>query len=225
MPTPTSKDLYGGAIKAVIPRGWLDASDLRQVPDHQELFLSPTTLSHLIFEINERVSKETALSSLQSTPHLEILGPNPESSPETVGKAAALYHLHDIRDGDGDVLRIVTPPHSISLAKLPSTKAYKGICVISSSERTRSGVPASIGGAAAGSSADGSLGSSVSVHYLLVRLEEQETDVLVFFNVPHKEFDEKGDPRGLSNEEELASEIIDGLAEKLEIVDWGLFGG
>jgi hypothetical protein len=77
----------------------------------------------------------------------------------------------------------------------------------------------------AGSSTDGGLVSSVSVHYLLVRLEEQESDVLVFFNVPHKEFDEKGDPRGLLREEELASEVINALVDRLEVADWGLFGG
>ena len=93
------------------------------------------------------------------------------------------------------------------------------------SPMARSGVAPSIGGAPAGSSTDGGLESSVSVHYLLVRLEEQESDVLVFFNVPHKEFNEKGDPRGLSEEEELASGLIDELAKKLEVTDWGLFGG
>ncbi|KAL6239128.1 hypothetical protein BDW75DRAFT_227476 [Aspergillus navahoensis] len=222
------QDLYGGAIKAIIPERWLDASSLRQIPDHQELFLSPTTLSNLIFEINERVSEDTALSALQSTPNqeiLEILGSNPGATPETVDKAAALYHLNDIRDGDWDALRIVTPPQQVSVQKLPSAKSYKGVAQIISTAVPRSGVAPSIGGAAAGSSADGALISSVIVHYLLVRLEEQETDVLVFFNVPHKEFDEKGDPRGLLEEEELASETINGLVDSLEVVDWGLFGG
>ncbi|KAL2853816.1 putative Ran-interacting protein Mog1 [Aspergillus pseudoustus] len=221
----TSKDLYGGAIKAVIPEGWLDGSDLRQIPDHQELFLSPTSLSNLIIEINERVSEETALSSFNSNHNSDVLGSNPGASPETIDKAAALYHLNDIRDGHADTLRIVTPPQPVSLVKLPRAKAYKGLVVMTSPERVRSGVPTSIGGAAAGSSVDGALGSSTSIHYLLVRLEEQETDVLIFFNVPHKEFDVKGDPRGLTNEEELASATVDGLVKQLEIVDWGLFGG
>ncbi|KAL4910769.1 hypothetical protein BDW74DRAFT_2424 [Aspergillus multicolor] len=224
MTTFTTQDLYGGAIKAIIPERWLDASELRQIPDHQELFLSPTTLSNLIFEINERVSEQVALSALQANPNpdvLEFLG----SGPQTVDKAAALYHLNDIRDGDADTLRIVTPPQQVPAQKIPRANVYKGLAQINSSTALRSGIAPSIGGAAAGSSADGGLVSSVSVHYLLVRLEEQETDVLVFFNVPHKEFDEKGDPTGLSREEELATAIIDGLVERLEIVDCGLFGG
>ncbi|KAL4968037.1 Ran GTPase-binding protein MOG1 [Aspergillus stella-maris] len=222
-----SQDLYGGAIKATIPEGWLDASDLRQIPDHQELFLSPTTLSNLIFEINERVSEETALSALQSASNkevLETLGPNPGATPDTVDKAAALYHLNDLRDDDNDTLRIVAPPQQISLQKLPNARSYKGVAQMTSLT-TRPGVAPSVGGAPAGSSADGGLSASVTLHYLLVRLEEQETDVLIFFNTPHKEFDERGDPRGLAKEGELANSVIDALIEKLEIADWGLFGG
>lgn len=242
MASLSSQDLYGGAIKAIIPESWLDArsvnpcpaikhpfqlttshSDLRQIPDHQELFLSRTTLSNLIYEINERVSEETALAALQSSPSSAILGPNPGASPEFIDKAAALYHLNDIRDDDGDVMRVVTP-QQVTLQKLAGARAYRGIVQMSSAP-AREGVAPSIGGAAAGSSADGGLESSVSVHYLLVRLEEQETDILIFVNIPHKEFDEKGDPRGLSSEEELASQVIDGLIQRFEIADWGLFGG
>ncbi|KAL4811125.1 hypothetical protein BDV18DRAFT_128647 [Aspergillus unguis] len=224
MASLTPQGLYGGAIKAAIPVGWLDASDLRQIPDHQELFLSRTTLSNLIFEINERVSEETALASLQTSPNSAALGSNPGTTPESIDQAAALYHLNDIRDDDSDVLRIVTLPQQVSLQKLAAARAYKGTVQMSSAP-AHSGIPPSIGGAVAGSSADGGLESTVSVHYLLVRLEEQATDILIFFNVPHKEFNEKGDSRGLSSEEELASKVIDGLVEKFEVVDWGLFGG
>lgn len=63
----------------------------------------------------------------------------------------------------------------------------------------------------------------MTVHYLLVRLEAQESDLLIFFNVPHDEFDLSGDPRGLSKEEEVATEAIDRLVQTLEIRDWALF--
>ncbi|KAL4780246.1 hypothetical protein BJX76DRAFT_351143 [Aspergillus varians] len=226
MVTFKPQDLYGGAIRAVIPEGWLDATDLRQIPDHQELFLSTITLSNLIFEINERVSEQTALSALQSAQNqevLDILGANPSATPETIDKAAALYHLNDVLDRESDILQIVTPPQQVSVQKLAGAKSYKGVAQMTPSAAC-SNVPPSIGGAAAGSSAHGGLVSSVSVHYLLIRLKEQNTDILIFFNVPHKEFDERGDPRGLSKEEELASETIDGLIGRLEVMDWGLFG-
>ena len=33
-----ARPLYGGAMSVELPRGWLDASDVRPVPDHQEVF-------------------------------------------------------------------------------------------------------------------------------------------------------------------------------------------
>ena len=33
-----ARPLYGGAMRVELPRGWLDASDVRPVPDHQEVF-------------------------------------------------------------------------------------------------------------------------------------------------------------------------------------------
>lgn len=65
--------------------------------------------------------------------------------------------------------------------------------------------------------------STVTCHYLLVRLEEQETDILAWFNVPHDEFLKNGDVHGLTKEIDLAKSTIDALASKLEIKDWGLF--
>ncbi|KPI44540.1 uncharacterized protein AB675_8597 [Cyphellophora attinorum] len=50
-------DLYGGAITVDLPTTYIDASDIRQIPDHQEVFLSNKTLTSLIFEINEYVQQ------------------------------------------------------------------------------------------------------------------------------------------------------------------------
>eukprot|EP01097_Dermamoeba_algensis_P000882 TRINITY_DN1325_c0_g1_i1.p1 TRINITY_DN1325_c0_g1~~TRINITY_DN1325_c0_g1_i1.p1 ORF type:complete len:190 (-),score=32.51 TRINITY_DN1325_c0_g1_i1:31-600(-) len=36
-------DLFGGAIKCELPAGWLDVSNIRQVPDNQEVYMSNTT--------------------------------------------------------------------------------------------------------------------------------------------------------------------------------------
>ncbi|KAJ9604045.1 hypothetical protein H2200_011568 [Cladophialophora chaetospira] len=49
------RELYGGAMKVELPVELIDSSDIRQVPDHQEVFLSPTTLTSIIFEINTYV--------------------------------------------------------------------------------------------------------------------------------------------------------------------------
>ncbi|KZV70487.1 Mog1p/PsbP-like protein [Peniophora sp. CONT] len=51
----SKRDLFGGAITATLPTSLIDASDLRQIPDTQEVFLSPTSDVSIILEILESV--------------------------------------------------------------------------------------------------------------------------------------------------------------------------
>lgn len=106
----------------------------------------------------------------------------------------------------------------------PGVTAYRGEATITSrsGDRTRNR-EGSVGGAAAGSSAEGALTTQTSCHFLLVRLAAQETDLLVFVNVPRKEFEAARDEAGLEREEELARGIVGALVERLVVVDWGLF--
>ncbi|KAL1962968.1 hypothetical protein VTN77DRAFT_8814 [Rasamsonia byssochlamydoides] len=215
---------FGGAIAGAIPEGWIDASDVRQVPDHQEIFLSRTTLSNLIVEINERVPRDQVLKMLteQSVP------PNgAHSNAQTEDIAAALYHLRDICD-EGDTMQVINTPHPVTLQRFnPPVPAYAGLVSFTSPKRQRAGgqaAPVSIDGDTASSSAAGPQLSTYSCHFLLVRLEAQNTDLLVFVNVPHEEFDLQGDPRALSKEEEMASNLLGKFVETLEVRNWGLFG-
>ncbi|KAL0947141.1 hypothetical protein HGRIS_013269 [Hohenbuehelia grisea] len=54
--TTATRDLFGGTIKALLPTSLIDASDLRQVPDTQEVFLYPDSSISVIVEILERVA-------------------------------------------------------------------------------------------------------------------------------------------------------------------------
>ncbi|KAF5386555.1 hypothetical protein D9615_001827 [Tricholomella constricta] len=49
------RDLFGGAITVNTPPNLVDASDLRQVPDTQEVFLYPDSGISIIVEILEKV--------------------------------------------------------------------------------------------------------------------------------------------------------------------------
>ncbi|KAJ5814727.1 hypothetical protein N7474_006504 [Penicillium riverlandense] len=245
------QDFFGGAIRGVVPQGWIDGSTLREVPDHQELFLSPTTLSTLIIEINQRVPRDEALSTLTMLDHqqppLHGSSTSNTASTETIDQAAALYHLHDVCE-EGDTMQVVTPPQRVHLSRLlpsssPSSSfpAYRGVVSFTTPSRQRPGgrVPSSVDGVAAstsiapsaavsGASLSGEMEgvpqtSRLTCHYLVVRLEPQATDLVVFLNVPHEEFDQSGDPRGLSKEEVVAEELIETLVQKLEVCDWGLF--
>lgn len=142
-------------------------------------------------------------------------------------------------------MEVITPPQRVTPACLggaaappgSSITAYKGIVSFTTASRQRGGrIPTSVDGAAAslsdsavagatlnGETAGLPLTSRLTCHYLLVRLEAQETDLLVFFNVPHEEFDKSGDPRGLSREEMVAEETVTAWVERMEIRNWGLF--
>jgi hypothetical protein len=196
----------------------------------------------MIVEINQRVSKEDALSTFATLSHQHPTlaagsGNAYSATPETLDQAAALYHLHDLCD-EGDSMQIVTLPQRVNPARLDASappgsaiSAYKGVVQFITTSRKRGartaeGVNASArDSAVAGAAVDGEAGlsSKLTCHYFLVRLEKQETDLLVFFNVPHEEFDKSGDVQGLSKEENVAEEIVRVLAEKLEVRDWGLF--
>lgn len=51
-------NLYGGSIKVVLPSNFIDASDFRQVPDNQEVFVNDNNNDSIVFDILERVNAE-----------------------------------------------------------------------------------------------------------------------------------------------------------------------
>ncbi|KII88962.1 hypothetical protein PLICRDRAFT_109092 [Plicaturopsis crispa FD-325 SS-3] len=55
MTTTTERGLFGGAIVAQMPSNLIDASEIRQVPDTQEVFLYPDSSISIIAEILQRV--------------------------------------------------------------------------------------------------------------------------------------------------------------------------
>ncbi|KAJ5082858.1 hypothetical protein N7532_011901 [Penicillium argentinense] len=232
MAQTTAQDFFGGAIRGVVPQRWIDASNLREIPDHQELFLSPETLSNLIIEINQRVSQEDALSAFTtlSQQNPSLAAANGADSSEAIDQAAALYHMQDLCD-EGDSMQIITPPQQMSLARLTASapagtlvSAYKGVVQFKTAPKQRGGqAPATNATAAASPGGAGAPMSQLTCHYLLVRLEAQESDLLVFFNVPHEEFEKNGDAQGLEREKAIAEETVAAFVDGLEIQDWGLF--
>ena len=52
--------LFGGALAAALPDRWLDASDVRPVPDHQECFTERDGERSLVVEILERAAASDA---------------------------------------------------------------------------------------------------------------------------------------------------------------------
>ncbi|KAF2851261.1 Mog1p/PsbP-like protein [Plenodomus tracheiphilus IPT5] len=61
----TNTPLYGGAITVDLPSGFADASQIRQIPDHQEVYLDASGYSSIVVEILEYVDKGSDEAALQ----------------------------------------------------------------------------------------------------------------------------------------------------------------
>ena len=53
-PAGSVRDLYGGAMKIMLPPSYDDVSDFRPVPDNQEVFADRVSNDSIIIEILER---------------------------------------------------------------------------------------------------------------------------------------------------------------------------
>lgn len=154
---------------------------------------------------------------------------------EKIGVAAALYHLQDLCDED-DTMEVINAPHSVQLDRLTASSSAAGVTISAFSGVVKYTTPkkqrgphqhqqVSTGDATASSSAAATLTKSVhSSHFLLVRMPDKETDLLVFVNVPHDEFDAQGDSGALVREEAVASKLLGRFVETIDVVDWNLFG-
>ncbi|KAI9359395.1 hypothetical protein BD770DRAFT_385937 [Pilaira anomala] len=50
-----TQELFGGAISTIVKNSFVDASQFRQIPDNQEVFVDMSTQQSLIFELLEQV--------------------------------------------------------------------------------------------------------------------------------------------------------------------------
>ncbi|KNG47534.1 mog1p -like protein [Stemphylium lycopersici] len=74
--------LYGGAITVDFPSNFADASLIRQIPDHQEVYLDNNGYTSIVVEILEYVDKSSDDEALQ-------------------------FHFGDLVEGTGDATTIV----------------------------------------------------------------------------------------------------------------------
>lgn len=62
------RELYGGAISCAMPKRFVDVSDFRQIPNHQEVWADADTDQSIIIELNsldEEISDEEAAAHYQ----------------------------------------------------------------------------------------------------------------------------------------------------------------
>ncbi|OWO99334.1 hypothetical protein B2J93_442 [Marssonina coronariae] len=106
----TSTPLFGGALIVDLPSSFADVSTIRQVPDHQEVYLDKDGFTSIIFDITERVG---------------VPGTGP-----AVDGAALTTHLEDIVDSDDDTVKVWntsnthenTPAYTLIATQTPPPK-------------------------------------------------------------------------------------------------------
>jgi len=104
MASYNSTPLFGGALIVDLPTTFADVSTIRQVPDHQEVYLDKDGFTSIIFDITERVG---------------LSGSGP-----AVDGAALTTHLEDIVDSDTDTVKVWNTSNT-QFSKLPEgTPAY-----------------------------------------------------------------------------------------------------
>ncbi|KAF2130006.1 Mog1p/PsbP-like protein [Dothidotthia symphoricarpi CBS 119687] len=89
----TNTPLFGGAITVDLPSNFGDASQIRQIPDHQEVYLDNDGYSSIVVEILEYVRKPSDGEALQ-------------------------HHFADLVDGTGDHTNILVQSDE-AMAKVP----------------------------------------------------------------------------------------------------------
>ncbi|KAI8807835.1 hypothetical protein BJ742DRAFT_739445 [Cladochytrium replicatum] len=86
------KELFGGAIRTVVPSSFVDISTLRDVPDNQEVFADTQTNQSLIFELVEMtpdVSDESA-----AVHHFAMLAQDNDA------RASEIFHVEHLKPED-----------------------------------------------------------------------------------------------------------------------------
>ncbi|CCM02891.1 uncharacterized protein FIBRA_05005 [Fibroporia radiculosa] len=87
-----SRQLFGGAITATLPTGLIDASDLRQVPDTQEVLLYPDSGISIILEVLQcvDVTKYTDIARC----HFDSLAHDNDAESKSVDEISRMYNEH-----------------------------------------------------------------------------------------------------------------------------------
>ncbi|KAG2181329.1 hypothetical protein INT43_008912 [Umbelopsis isabellina] len=91
-PTSTERPLFGGALSAPISTSFLDASQIRQIPDNQEVFVDASTEQSLIIELLQLVAE--AQGDEVAKYHFQQLAEDNEAAESTVNKIERLEDHH-----------------------------------------------------------------------------------------------------------------------------------
>ena len=205
LPAYTAYHPYDGAIALPLPTGYIDASDIRQVPDHQALYLSPTTLTSVLIEINERADEH------DEDDHEESDDPN--HHPSDPDERAARTHFKDPVDterGDDSQILLVNRVQ-LGGENLQSCVAWVVDGLIMSNNQNRD------------ITSGQRRNDIIKLCMLLVRIPAEGTDLVVRIHMPIGELQKQGDEAS-AKEDVLVNDMMGEIVRRLDIKNWDLFG-
>lgn len=199
----SSTGLYSDAITAVLPKGFLDASQFRQIPDTQEVYVSPENDDSLVIDLMEKVSETTPKDYLKT--HLDEIvalnGSDPNSQVETV----------------------LTEEVTANVDKETVLTAYVTVAVEPANKWGRT---------ASLENEDGNkdlMGEPLLVMIMgVLRLDKADTDVVVTYNVPITHYSEyqgvlTQTKEAMPERVQKGIEAVETLFKTFVVVNWKLF--
>lgn len=196
--------LYGGGLSADIPTGFIDASEFREVPDTQEVFVHQTVDDSIVIDLLECVEED--------------------------GDDAVNIHLKEIAELNNaeahEYSRLYT--EQTTLNQIDQTPPPFAIITIAIEPARKWGRSAHLDGSHEPDSQV--LESPLLVTVLaVVRLQDVCTDLLASYNVPitlRQDYDGvvSGNPESMPGRVQNALESIRTIVKSMKIHDWQLFG-
>jgi len=164
---PVLRELFGGAISLQLPETYEDVSLLREVPDHQEVFVDRDSDASLIVELLEH---DGAVSDDHAPAHYfrDLAACNDAEGSSVLDYAGVVAHAAFVP------LLKVDPKRCVKCAAVGRQRITK----------FRSAPPSASAGAAGAVAAAAAEGDDVAIVMCVVRLLDVLTDILITLNVP-----------------------------------------
>lgn len=214
-----TRSLFGGTISVNIPSRWRDVSEIRQVPNHQEVFQDHSAIADdtlevkgtgccIVFEILEREKdlkdeevvdyffRDLALANGKGNLDADILGDNYSIDYKKAWYVGKIEGSEENDCFDSNLMPLLSVQ-----AKAYSCIGFQNVSPL----RNRSSV-------------EEGKATRIKVELCVIRLEQVETDMLVSLSCPtpyHETF-EIGDPYH-------HSDLFLDVLRSFQILDWSLF--
>lgn len=210
------KDLFGGALSANIPKGFVDASTIRQVPDHQEVFLDPHSNASLVIEILDIESVDQGLTA--ATHHFKLLANDNEAISYEIFKSITS------KSGETD-LNGIAPLIVESINLSSNVKGIKATGISLSITSGTQKVP----------KYNHTSPDTVFIAVAVITLSDVDSDILISINIPIDiaPSNNKEENKLLSSEpvvttvseaSSISNTIMNEIVKSFKINNWSLFG-